>query len=152
MVNNTICAACGIISLSHLYSNRCSLQQGAAHINLTDDELLNMHRNSGDSKWLGVLLQRYTVLLLGVALKYLKDKEHAADAVQYVHLKALTSLPAGQISNFKGWLYILMRNYCFQQLRDKRYLQSEEVLTYVPAQDMPDVQTLQWVFDIRMMY
>ena len=127
----------------HLYGNTSRLQQGNIHINLTDEELLNMHRHSGDSKWLGVLLQRYTVLLLGVALKYLKDKEHAADAVQQVHLKALTSLPAGEISNFKGWLYILMRNHCFQQLRDKRYMQQEEVLAYIPAQDAPDVQTLQ---------
>lgn len=67
------------------------------------------------------MLQRYTLLLFGVAMKYLKNNALAEDAVQQVFLKALTSLPEEEIQNFKGWLYILTRNHCFQQLRDKRY-------------------------------
>ncbi len=89
------------------------------HKNLTDEELLLAYRKSDDNQWLGYLLQRYTALLLGVALKYLKDRELAEDAVQQVFLKALTHLPKEQILNFKGWLYILVRNHCLQQLRDK---------------------------------
>ncbi len=89
------------------------------HENLTDEELLLAYRKSDDNQWLGYLLQRYTALLLGVALKYLKDRELAEDAVQQVFLKALTHLPKEQILNFKGWLYILVRNHCLQQLRDK---------------------------------
>ena len=69
--------------------------------------------------WLGYLLQRYTALLLGVALKYLKNKTYAEDAVQQVFEKVLTHMPKEDILNFKGWLYILMRNHCLQQLRDK---------------------------------
>ena len=85
----------------------------------TDEALLEAYRTSGDNRWLGYLLPRYTTLLLGVALKYLKDKTLAEDAVQQVFLKALTKMPREEILNFKGWLYILMRNYCLQQLRDK---------------------------------
>jgi len=91
------------------------------HTNLTDEELLQAFRASGDNQWLGYLLQRYTALLLGVALKYLKNKDKAEDAVQQVFLKALTHLPQEEILNFKGWLYILMRNFCLQQLRDKTF-------------------------------
>ena len=54
-----------------------------------------------------------------MALKYLKDKVQAEDAVQQVFLKALTKMPKEEIQNFKGWLYILMRNHCLQLLRDK---------------------------------
>lgn len=108
------------------------MPQSDAHISLPDEELLYAYRRSGDNHWLGILLQRYTVLLLGVAMKYLKDKELAQDAVQQVFLKSLTRLPEGEIQNFKGWLYILMRNHCLQQLRDRTFHAPEEALNYVP--------------------
>ncbi len=108
--------------------------------NLTDEELLQKYRSSGDNQWLGYLLQRYTLLLLGVAMKYLKDKEQAQDAVQQIFLKALTQLPAGEILNFKGWLYILMRNHCLQLLRHAGpvsdvYLQQRSA----PAEEEEDI-------------
>ena len=37
-----------------------------------------------DNKLLGALLQRYTMLLLGVCMKYLKNEEAAKDAIQQV--------------------------------------------------------------------
>jgi RNA polymerase sigma factor (sigma-70 family) len=91
------------------------------HTRLSDEELLQAYRRDGDSQWLGFLLQRYTTLLLGVALKFLKDKTQAEDAVQHVFIKVLTHIPTEEILNFKGWLYVLMRNHCLQQLRDKSY-------------------------------
>ena len=100
---------------------------------MTDEELLHTYRAGGDNQWLGYLLQRYTALLLGVALKYLKDKTQAEDAVQQVFMKALTHLPTEEILNFKGWLYVLMRNYCLQQLRDKTYDTDETALAHVSA-------------------
>lgn len=105
------------------------------HTRLTDEELLLTYRKSGDKEWLGYLLQRYTVLLLGVAFKYLKDKAQAEDAVQQVFLKALTHLPKDEIANFKGWLYILMRNYCLQQLRDQSYHTDDEALVQLSVSE-----------------
>jgi RNA polymerase sigma factor (sigma-70 family) len=96
--------------------------------------LLRRYRGTGNNEWLGLLLQRYTMLLIGVAMKYLKDKEAAQDAVQQIFLKSLTHLPAGEIGNFKGWLYILMRNYCLQALRDRVHLKGEEAIQWVPAE------------------
>lgn len=107
----------------------------AQYKNLSDEQLLQYYRASTNAEYIGALLQRYTLLLLGVALKYLKEKDAAQDAVQAVFLKALTHLPQGEIQNFKGWLYILMRNHCLQILRDKTYIANEEVLNYVPAED-----------------
>ena len=101
------------------------------HTNLADEELLLAYRADGDNKWLGFLLQRYTTLLLGVALKYLRNKTEAEDAVQQVFMKVLTHIPKEEILNFKGWLYILMRNYCLQQLRDKDYNADEAALAQV---------------------
>jgi len=93
----------------------------------TDEELLHAYRADGNNQWLGQLLLRYTALLLGVAFKYLKDKTRAEDAVQQVFEKALTHLPQEEILNFKGWLYILMRNHCLHTLRNKSYNTDEKL-------------------------
>lgn len=105
------------------------------HSQLTDDQLLANYRGSGDNMWLGHLLQRYTALLLGVGMKYLKDKVTAEDAVQQVFLKTLTHLPKEEMQNFKGWLYILMRNQCLQMLRDKEYNTGDEILANIQGTD-----------------
>ncbi len=68
-------------------------------------------------------------------MKYLKDKDAAHDAVQQIFLKSLTHLPEGEIGNFKGWLYILMRNHCLQQLRQKVYIASDEAMRVIPAEE-----------------
>jgi RNA polymerase sigma factor (sigma-70 family) len=113
------------------------------YTNLTDKELLRAYRADSDNQWLGYLLQRYTTLLLGVAHKYLKDKTQAEDAVQQVFEKALTHLPKEEILNFKGWLYILMRNHCLQQLRDKTHYTDEAILAQVSATETSR-EDLQW--------
>lgn len=113
------------------------------YTSFTDEELLYAFRTSGDSMLLGMLLQRYTLLLLGVSMKYLKDKNHARDAVQHVFLKAITHLPKDEIQNFKGWLYILTRNHCLQLLRDKQYLTDEKELAHVSNTE-PDKEEIAW--------
>lgn len=123
--------AYGIFPFLHLYCSLAFFAKNTAA--LSDDELLLAYRRTGDNAPLGQLLQRYTVLLIGVAMKYLKDKDAAYDAVQHIFLKSLMHLPAGEIGNFKGWLYVLMRNHCLQQLRDKVHLAGDEVLQSVPA-------------------
>ena len=100
---------------------------------LGDEELLAAYRHGGDNRLLGILLQRYTMLLLGVGMKYMKDKDEAQDAVQQVFIKAITHMPQGEILNFKGWLYVLMRNHCLQMLRDKTYATSDDVLNNIVA-------------------
>lgn len=115
----------------------------SSHNALADEELILLFRSSGDSIWLGHLLQRYTTLLLGVAMKYLKDKALAEDAVQQVFLKVLTHMPQEEILNFKGWLYILMRNHCLQQLRDKTHLADETALAFASATET-DEEEIRW--------
>jgi RNA polymerase sigma-70 factor (ECF subfamily) len=105
----------------------------SAHTDWSDEELILRYRQSGNNQWLGQLLERYTMLLLGVGMKYLKDRAQAQDAVQQVFIKAITNFPQEEIKNFKGWLYILMRNHCFGLLRSNTYLVPEEALAYVPA-------------------
>lgn len=84
---------------------------------MTDSELLAAFRVTGDRSYLGVILERYTLLLLGVCMKYLKDEESARDMVQQVHLKALTEWEKYPVEYVKSWLYTVARNACLMQLR-----------------------------------
>jgi len=115
---------------------------GFDHSEYEDDVLLERYRSGGENYWLGLLLQRYTLLLLGVGMKYLGDREEAQDAVQQVFLKAITHLPEGPIANFKGWLYVLMRNHCLQLLRE-RQRRNAHPLPEQPAAGPVDSETKQ---------
>lgn len=62
-------------------------------------------------------MQRYTLLLLGVCMKYMKNEEEAKDCVQQVFLKAITELPKYKVEYFKSWIYMVARNHCLMRLR-----------------------------------
>lgn len=87
------------------------------HTNSTDQELLANFYRSHDNKWLGILFQRYTLLLFGVCMKYLKNEEEAKDAVQQVFMKALTELEKYKVDYFKSWIYMVAKNHCLMKLR-----------------------------------
>ncbi|HPH24076.1 MAG TPA: sigma-70 family RNA polymerase sigma factor, partial [Chitinophagaceae bacterium] len=102
---------------------------------ITDNELLIYYYTEKDNKWVGILLQRYTLLLLGTCMKYLKNEEEAKDAVQQIFLKAITELSKYKVEYFKSWIYMVAKNHCLMKLRDKNtfieateneHLQAEE--------------------------
>ena len=86
---------------------------------ISDNELLQRFYADHDNEWLGILLQRYTMLLLGVCMKYLKNEEEAKDAVQQVFLKAINELHKYKVEYFKSWIYMVAKNHCLMKLRDK---------------------------------
>jgi RNA polymerase sigma factor (sigma-70 family) len=86
---------------------------------IEDKELLDKFYSDGNNRWLGILLQRYTMLLFGVCMKYLKDEEEAKDAVQQIFLKAITELPKYKVDYFKSWLYMIAKNLCLMKIRER---------------------------------
>ena len=86
---------------------------------ITDQELLEHYYEDKNQEWIGILLQRYTLLLLGVCMKYLKDETEAKDCVQQIFLKVLTEVPKYKIEYFKSWLYMVAKNHCLMRLREK---------------------------------
>ena len=86
---------------------------------IDDNELLQRFYADRDNEWLGILLQRYTLLLLGVCMKYLKNEEEAKDSVQQVFLKAINELHKYKVDYFKSWIYMVAKNHCLMKLRDK---------------------------------
>lgn len=84
---------------------------------ITDAELLENYYTTHDQQWIGVLLERYTLLLFGVCMKYMKDEHEAQDCVQQIFLKVLTEVGRYRIDYFKSWLYMVAKNHCLMKLR-----------------------------------
>jgi RNA polymerase sigma-70 factor (ECF subfamily) len=87
---------------------------------ITDQELLEQFYADHNNEWLGILLQRYTLLLLGVSMKYLKNEEEAKDSVQQIFLKVIQELQKYKVEYFKSWLYMVAKNHCLMKLRDRQ--------------------------------
>jgi len=100
---------------------------------ISDQELLEKFYADHNNQWLGILLERYTLLLLGVCMKYLKNEELARDSVQQIFLKAITELQKYRVEYFKSWIYMVAKNHCLMQLRDKPGKNTIEVKESIPA-------------------
>lgn len=96
-----------------------------SYSHIDDKELLQRFYADNNNYWLGLLLERYTMLLLGVCMKYLKDEDDAKDAVQQIFLKAITELKKYKVDYFKSWLYMIAKNQCLMILRSRQGRKSE---------------------------
>lgn len=110
----------------------------------TDQELLEQFHADHNNEWLGILLQRYTLLLLGVCMKYLKNEEEAKDSVQQIFLKVIQELQKYKVEYFKSWLYMVAKNHCLMKLRDRQGKITTEINDRLAAkpEDEADIQAL----------
>lgn len=104
---------------------------------ISDQDLLAQYYESHDNRLLGIVLQRYTMLLLGVCMKYLKDEEAAKDSVQQIFLKVIHELKRYRVQYFKSWLYMIARNHCLMQLRKHDIKSSKEINENIFEEEPP---------------
>lgn len=86
----------------------------------SDIELITEYKNTKNNVFVGILYKRYSHLVLGLSLKYLKDVDEAKDAVMQIFEKLLSDLLKHNIEYFKSWLYTLSKNHCLMILRTKQ--------------------------------
>lgn len=110
------------------------------HDHITDTELLQNFYNDHDNKWLGILLPRYTLLLLGVCMKYLKNEEDAKDAVQQIFLKVISELPKYKVAYFKSWIYMIAKNHCLMKIRGNKNYPVELDEKVLPVEEFTDTE------------
>lgn len=111
---------------------------------ISDQELLENFYTTHDAEWLGILLPRYTLLLLGVCMKYLKNEEEAKDCVQQIFLKVITEVKKYKVEYFKSWLYMVAKNHCLMKIRDRHGKMPVELTerNMHGAEEQPDKQSL----------
>ena len=106
---------------------------------ITDAELLNLYRADKNQEWIGVLLERYTLLLLGVCMKYLKDETEARDCVQQIFLKVLTEVGKYKIDKLGTVEIYLKEKTPYIKLptyMEYRILQADPKTFYIPGIDI----------------
>ncbi len=108
---------------------------------LPDGKLIEKFLKTNDRHYFGILFQRYTHLVFGACMKYLKNENDSEDAVMDIFEKLLTDLQKHEVSNFKSWLYSVSKNHCLMKLRkDKtiKYSNNDLIKTEGRIVEMPE--------------
>ena len=116
----------------------------------TDEELLVLFYADKNNYWLGILLERYTLLMLGVCLKYLKNVEDAKDAVQQVCTQIIANLKRHEVQHFKAWLLVVTRNHCLMQYRKKDAKNNLEFTDNLIVEDAQIDKEERWLKEVTL--
>lgn len=93
----------------------------------SDLELIAEYKNTENKLFIGVLYKRYSHLVLGLSLKYLKNEDEAKDAVMQIFEKLFKDLLKHQIEFFKSWLYTYSKNFCLMIIRTRQSKLKKEI-------------------------
>lgn len=107
---------------------------------LPDEELLRRFYLDHNNRWLGILLPRFSLLIFGVCMKYLRNEEDARDAVQQIFLKMIDQLHKYDVSNFKNWIYMVAKNHCLMKLRGQKQRSVEWTDTIDPVEESFEIR------------
>ena len=84
---------------------------------LSDDELIVLYKEKASARIIGELYNRYAHLVMGVSMKYLKNRFDAEDLTMVVFEKLPQRIAMNDITYFKSWLYMVTKNECLMLLR-----------------------------------
>jgi RNA polymerase sigma factor (sigma-70 family) len=84
---------------------------------LADQDLIQLYRDTLDTKLIGILFDRYAHLVYGIALKYFDREDDRKEAVMQVFEKLYEALLQFDIANFKSWLYSVAKNQCLMIIK-----------------------------------
>lgn len=93
---------------------------------ISDEELLLLFKKNRDGDILGEFYNRYSHLVMGTAMKYLKNVEDAEDITMQIFEKLPEKLSSHHITYFKSWLYMVIKNECLM-LKRKKFLPTTEI-------------------------
>lgn len=86
----------------------------------SDEQLIQTYLSTGDNSIIGELFERYTHLVYGVCMKYLKNEDNSRDMVMEIFESLMDKMTKYKITNFKSWLYSVTRNSCLMKIRAEK--------------------------------
>jgi len=104
----------------------------------SDEMLVFTYKSEHEKLCLSILYERYAHLVMGVALKYLKDGAMAEDLTSHVFERLIDMLNKHEVANFKSWLYMVSKNECLMFLRKQRREVPIELETIVEQNEEKD--------------
>ena len=91
-----------------------------------NDETLVKECVSGKAKAQRMLFDRYSAKMLGVAIRYIKDKERAEDVLQDAFIKVFKNLDRFKHDgSLEGWIRRIVVNTALDQLRKNKKRQGD---------------------------
>ena len=111
------------------------------HNDLSDNELITEFKNTKNNVFVGILFKRYSHLVLGLALKYLKNEDEAKDAVMQIFEKLLADLLKFNIEYFKSWLYTFSKNHCLMIIRSQQSKLKKEMDLQINADSFMETES-----------
>ncbi len=103
------------------------LSTSSKYSSYSDNDLINTFLEKDDNNIVGVLYERYGHLVLGLCIKYLKNKDEAQDAVIQIFTGLIKDLKKHKIEFFKSWLYVYSKNFCLMELRKRQSALKKEL-------------------------
>ncbi len=95
---------------------------------ISEKELIEKYQTSQDQSYVAQLYEPYMPMIYGTCLKYMKNTTDAQDGMMSIYELVSKKLLTHRVDNFKPWLYVVTKNYCFDLLRKKnRRLDKKEV-------------------------
>jgi len=107
----------------------------------SDNELITEYKITKNNVLVGILYKRYSHLVLGLSLKYLKDEDEAKDAVMQIFEKLLSDLLKFNIEYFKSWLYSFSKNHCLMIIRTKQSKLKKEMDLQIHADSFMETES-----------
>lgn len=98
---------------------------------LSDEEIISLYKEKKWNSCIDELYQRYSHMVFGVCLKYVKQTENAEDLTLSLFASLTDKLLHHQVQHFKSWLYVSARNSSLMFLRANKMnteLKDDDVL------------------------
>ena len=84
---------------------------------LSDEDIVSLYKEKQWTNCIDELYQRYSHMVFGVCLKYVKQIENAEDLTLSLFASLTDKLLHHQVQHFKSWLYVSARNSRLMFLR-----------------------------------
>jgi RNA polymerase sigma factor (sigma-70 family) len=119
-----------------------------------DDRILIDKAIGGDKKALEEIVKRYQDWIYNIALSFVADRDDAADITQEVLVKIITKLATFKHeSDFKTWLYRIIKNHFLNMKRRKYELNSMTFEQFGKDLDnIGDEDISNYVFEVEEKY
>lgn len=98
---------------------------------LSDEEIISLYKEKQWTSCIDELYQRYSHLVFGVCMKYVKQIENAEDITLSLFASLTQKLLQHQVQHFKSWIYVSARNSSLMFLRANKMnleLKEDDVL------------------------
>ena len=91
----------------------------------SDEALYKEFSETRDKAIMGKIFRNHMTLVFGVCMKYMGEKSAAQDATMEIFERLLVQEIESEIKNFKGYLYVMTRNYCLMKKRGEKVVFAE---------------------------